>query len=234
MSKNPADESLDLINDILSETDPEFVEDLKSIDPSVLNGKEIQTVTESAAESKSFFVRFWSSRSTTFKMILFSSVLAGAGLPLLIMAYWGWLTPRFLEKDSFSFKPLYDETFMITPSEGEDNLFKLFPIVVYTVEIPEKMYPLKSSGKADYGRFSFYLEFETAADLELYQKQKDHVAEVMFSMIRKTSNEDWAGAAGKEKIRNEMLVSINKSVKLRVQMLRFKDIYLQSMSSREQ
>lgn len=227
MSKKPADESLDLINDILSETDPEFVQDLKTIDPQALNGKEIQTITEDSVEAQSLRVRFWATRDTKFKVVLLcAGFLVGVGLPLLTMAYLGWFTPQFLETEGFSFKSLHDETFIVKSSEGTENLLKLFPVVVYTVEIPEKTYPLKSSGKAVYGRFSFYLEFESAADADVYTSQKDHVAEVIFNVIRKTTIDDWSGVAGKEKIRNELLGSINKSINVRARMLRFKDIYI--------
>lgn len=217
-----------IIDDIFSEADPNFVKEMAAIDPAVLNGKDIQKLPESVNDyDASFIGRHWHNKSVSFKITFLSlGFIFGFAIPLLTVAYMGWLTPEYKEDKGFSIKDISSESLLTSPGEGQDNLFKIFPVSTYYVEIPEKIYLFKAGEKIRYGRFSFYVELFTLQDAEAYANRIDEVTEAFVKIIRKTNATQWKGTQGKEKIRAELLSEINASMKSRAKIVRFKSIYI--------
>lgn len=230
MAKIKKHQPADLINEILSETDPQFVKDLDAIDPTVLNGKDIQPISDEGvdeAPGMGAYHRHWQSKPTSFKILIAcAGFVFGIALPLLTMSFLGWFTPEFSEEEGYTFAPFADETLLIKSGEGRDNLFKVFPVLVFAVEIPEKVYPLNPKEKVIYGRFAFYIEVSTSDDADVYENRIDQVTEAIAQVIRKTRASEWRGTSGKERIREKLLAAINKSMNVPAKTVRFKTIFI--------
>jgi flagellar basal body-associated protein FliL len=224
---NSGDEQASLINEILIEADPEFVKELDSINPEILNGIEIPQIGEKEVEeAKLWYKGFWFSWETKIKVIFVFASFAAISLPIITMAYLGWLTPSYAEDDYLSLEELSDEAFLIKSGEKQSNVYTLFPVLVYTIELKERVYPLNNSGRKKFGRFSFYVEFFSREDLEKYEDRKAQIIDAIANTIRKTSEEDWQGVSGKEKIREQLLASLNNSLEVRAKSIRFKNIFI--------
>ncbi|MCC6138274.1 MAG: hypothetical protein IT287_06555 [Bdellovibrionaceae bacterium] len=230
MAKNTKDQPAELINEILAEADPTFLKELDSIDPTVLNGREIEEIPLGGADEApgtGAYHRHWVSKPTSFKIIVAcAGFIIGVALPLLTMSFFGWFTPEFKEEDGYSLTPYVDETFTVTSGEGQDNLFKVFPILVFAIEIPEKVYPFNPKEKILYGKFSFYVEVATSDDADAYEKRIDTVTEAISNVIRRTHAREWLGTGGKERIRVLLLVEINKTMSVPAKTVRFKSIFI--------
>lgn len=233
MSKMEKDQSSDLINEILTEADPQFVKDLDGIDASVLNGQEIQQAPTGEDDTQVPVIqdqgwrhRFWASRSRRFRLALAGGGFAvGVALPLILMTFFGFFAS---EKDpSFtSIADLSDQTFTIAPGEEKENLFRMFPVLVYAIEIPEKVYTFVPGDRVRFGRFSFYIELHNRKDLRVYDSHIDHVTEAIVNVIRKTKSDEWLNPRGQEQIREKILFEINNTMEVRAKKVRFKSIFI--------
>lgn len=234
MSKMEKDQSTELINEILAEADPEFIKDLEGIDASVLNGQDIEQAPSAEDEDTQVPViqdqgwrhRFWASRSRRFRFAVAGSGFAiGVALPLILMTFFGFFAsekePGFNSIAEFS-----DSTFTIAAGEEKENLFRMFPVLVYAIEIPEKVYTFIPGDRVRFGRFSFYIELYNRQDLRVYDNRMDHVMEAIVNVIRKTRSDEWMNPRGQEQIREKILFEINNTMHVRAKKVRFKSIHL--------
>lgn len=233
MSKTEKDQSTDLINEILAEADPQFIKDLETIDGSVLNGQEIQQVPSLEDEAQVPIIqdqgwrhRFWASRSRQFRMALAGGGFAvGVALPLILMAFFGFFASD-VEPGFNSIADLSDQTLTIAAGEEKENLFRMFPILVYTIEVPEKVYTFVPGDRVRFGRFSFYIEVFDRKDLRVYDSHMDHLMEAIVNVIRKTRSDDWLNPRGQEQIREKILIEINNNMPVRAKKIRFGSIHI--------
>lgn len=230
MAKIDNDPSSELINEILSQADPAFVKDLSAIDPEVLNGLEIEEVSEDESATPAatnWRQRLWSARDKRTKILMASGgFIVGVAVPLITLAFFGFLTPKYSEGEGYSMAALSDQTISITAGEETGNLFKIFPVLVYTIEIPEKVYTFQPGDKIRFGRFAFYIELYKRDDILAYATHQDHLEEAFVNAIRKTRGQDWFGSKNKEHIRTLLLTEINKTMTVKAKAIRFKSIFI--------
>ncbi|MCB9072081.1 MAG: hypothetical protein H6623_00545 [Bdellovibrionaceae bacterium] len=227
MTKDSSHDSEAIIDEILAETDPDFVKGLESIQPSNLNGQEIAQVSdEQAAKLNKWYIGFWRSWETRVKVAFVMASFAGLSVVVLALSYMGWLVPTYRDENIFSWQEYADETLQLSKDDKFSNLYVLFPVVVYTMEIPERIYPFKAGSAVKHGRFAFYIEFFSKQDQDQYEQRKDQLSEALVNAIRKTGVEDWREVDGKEKIRENILSTINNSMKIRAKTVRFKSIFI--------
>lgn len=234
MSKTEKDQSTDLINEILAEADPDFIKDLEGIDASVLNGQEIQqgpildedSDRAPVAQDQGLRHRFWASRSRNFRLALVGGgFTVGVAFPLILMAFFGFFAsdkdPNFT-----SIAELSDETLTIVEGEKTENLFRMFPVLVYSIEIAEKVYTLLPGDRVRFGRFSFFIEVHKKEDLIVLDNRMDHVIEAIGNVIRKTKSDEWTNTRGQENIREKLLLEINSATHVKAKKVRFKSIQI--------
>lgn len=227
MIKTDKHNGSDLINEILSEADPTFVNDLKSIDPEILNGVEITDASEDTDAPKGRLGQFWYRRDKRTKVLITTSgFIVGVAIPLIALAFFGYLTPKYSEGEGYSMATSSDQTFTITAGEEKENLFKIFPVLVYTIEIPEKLYTFKPGDKFRFGRFSFYIELFNRDDILAYATHQEYLEEAFVNAIRKTQGEDWFASKNKEHLRALLLAEINKVMSVKAKAVRFKSIFI--------
>lgn len=235
MTKQEKDPTNELIDEILTEADPGFVQELGAIDPSVLNGQEIEQVSEeespgspaAAPAASSWKERLWSSKDKRSKLVMAASgFVVGVALPIIVLAFLGFFTPKYNDAEGFSMASLSDETIKIEAGQGKGNLFKIFPVLVYTIEIPEKTYTFSQTGRIHFGRLAFYIELFERNDMIVYLKRQDHIEEAFMNAIRRTRGEDWLGPKHKERFRELLLTEINKTMSVKAKAIRFKSIFI--------
>lgn len=229
MTKQDKDHSDDLINEILAEADPGFVKELGVIDPDVLNGQEIQQVSDESpdAPSQGRLQRIWNGRDKRAKIIMATGgFIVGVAGPMLALAFFGFFTPEYTDEDGFILSTVADETITIAKDGSKQNLFSMFPVLIYAIEIPEKVYIFKPGGNIRYGRFAFYIELYNKKDVYAYENRIDHVEEAIVNVIRKTEGEEWIGNKHKERIREMLLTEINNAMTVRAKTVRFKSIFI--------
>jgi hypothetical protein len=219
--------SSDLIDEMLSEADPAFVKDLNSINPNVLNGLDLGEVSDDADVPTGWKSLLWYGHNKRKKILMATGgFIVGIAIPLITLAFFGYLTPKYSEGEGYSMATSSDETLMITAGEEKGNLFKIFPILVYSIEIPEKVYTFKPGDKIRFGRFSFYIELFNREDILSYATHQEYLEEAFVNAIRKTRGEDWFGSKSKEHLRALLLAEINKAMTVKAKAIRFKSIFI--------
>jgi flagellar basal body-associated protein FliL len=217
-------EELEEIDDILSQADPDFINELKSIRADNLNNQDIGLPTQDEVIKKDrWYYRFWFGLDRTKQMLV---VLGGfilfVALPLLMLSTFGLLTPSFLVADQSSLEPWADEKIALDAKKPSRNLMDLFLSDQFFLEIPEQVYVIKPLAGIKVARFAFYLEIFDREHASYFEPRGDEIAEILSRTLKMHTFEEFKGMEGKEEMRKELLAALNSKLKVKVKNVRYK------------
>lgn len=224
LSGEASAEDIEEIDQILEEADPEFVNQLKNIKAENLNNQEIGLPPAAEQEKhEKWYNKFWYSLDRKRQMfVLLGGFTLFVAVPILLMSYFGILTPQFLVARQTSLEKWADKTVVLEAGKPQKDLMHLFLSDQYFLEVPEQVYALKPKAGIHVARFAFYMELMDRNDVKYFEGHYEEILEILSRILKQHTFEDFRGIEGKEEMRKILLASINGRLSTQIRNIRYK------------
>lgn len=227
MSKKVKQSSLDMIDEILTQEDPDFMKDLGGLDAEVLNApkepepEKKQRKIPSISDLRVFLSDLEDHQR---RVLITSGFMVFIALPLVGMALFGVFTPKFSFTDIQSLEMYSDEMIPLDSIKRETNILSLFSFKEHVFSVREHVVNIVPKDGVKFVRVGFSVQVRTQKDLEYLQERQDLILDVFTTELQKVDYTAFSGIVGKNKMKRKLLGLLQTRVSKEIFNLYYKRI----------
>lgn len=231
MAKEVSQDALNMVDEVLKEEDPAFLEDLEKIKPEDLNNQPLDAMDpEEVKRLKEMGLRGkWMMLRPQQKKIIYASVfIIFVGIPLVVLSALGRLTPQFSFDEIPSMAYLADETLSFDTGEELVGVLGLENDEEFTLKTREMLVQLKTvNNKKSFVRLIFEIGMASEEDRVFISKREKDIVDIVSEVLTNTTHAEFAGIEGKEMLRRKIIVALNKKLEGKVKSLHYDQFLFQ-------
>lgn len=225
MSKEVSQEVLDMVDEVLEEQDPEFLQDVANINPEDFEGRVIANPQDHQnKKSEGLLVKWYAIPPRKKKLIMGIAFVLFIGVPMILLSALGVLTPKFSFSELPSMEYLSDEVIVIDSTKPKINLFSLENDDEFTLKTREIFARVKAQNKKVFVRCSFEIGMANEEDRVFVSKHEKIVIDTITDVVTNSGEKEFQGIAGKEFMKQKILVSLNKKLEGKIKSIHYDQI----------
>lgn len=236
MAKEASQEKLDMVDEVLKDQDPAFLEDLAKLNPEDLNNQQILTPDSAQAQQQQVAGlrgKWHALEDKKKKVILGGSFIVFVGIPIIVLSALGLLTPQFSFDELPSLVHLADEIIPLDPHVPSMSILNLENQSEFTLKTREAFVQLKAtsdkkfSDKKDFVRCIFEIAMASEEDRVYVSKLEKAVLDTITNTLSGTTIVEFKSVSGKEQIKQKVLTALNKKLEGKVKSIHYSQILFQ-------
>jgi len=221
MARKVNPDQIDQVDEILKHQDPEFVKALEQINGDELKVADLEAAFAEAEKHNTAVHRFWENASTLQRIAVLTAMSLVLFSPGAFAIWYYYLRPPPVAQLK-SLEPIADAVYDFNTHGADKNFFDAFLEEEFLFEVPDHVFYMREKRDIRMGRFAFYLELGSKADLKKADERSDEIIETLNTVFAHADVDDFAGVAGKEGMKKKMLDALNKKIPIGFKNIRFR------------